>query len=79
MGAGGLFAPRTSLPRIVKGVNMTIRGGRGFVECENCINAELDPLQCRTCEDGSKWEGSGDESEWLTIHEFKDLMTKEMA
>jgi hypothetical protein len=55
---------------------MATCNGKGLPECEGCVNAELDPFRCRTCEGGSNWEGSGDDSEWLTIHEFKDYLTE---
>lgn len=47
-----------------------------FPECEGCINRELDPFQCGTCINGSKFEGE-DTSEELTYDEFVDFIRGE--
>lgn len=39
---------------------MSTAGGKGFPECDTCVNADLDPFQCRTCKNGSNWEAFGD-------------------
>ena len=47
-----------------------------FPECEDCINRELDPFQCESCEDACNFEPYDDESEsfeTMTISEFKDF------
>ena len=55
---------------------MTRRGGKGFPGCDSCINRELDPFQCRTCDNESNWEGDAepeeDISEDFTLAEFID-------
>lgn len=32
-----------------------------YPQCSSCINAELDPFQCESCDHGSNWEGAGEE------------------
>jgi len=48
-----------------------------FPECANCINKELDPFQCETCEDACNYEPyedeDDDEGESMTIAEFKEF------
>lgn len=51
--------------------------GKGYPGCDSCINRELDPFQCDTCEDESNYEGDDgsaedDTSEDFTVAEFID-------
>ncbi|MDR9847036.1 hypothetical protein [Herbaspirillum huttiense] len=44
--------------------------GKGYDECDSCVNAEFDPFECDDCEDGSNWEPFDSDGE-LTTHELK--------
>jgi len=35
-----------------------------FSFCRTCVNLEYDPLQCRTCDEGSNYENNGEEDEY---------------
>lgn len=56
-------------------------GGKGYPGCDSCINGELDPFECDTCDNESNWEGDPDIEEddgdagidttiWLRPEEF---------
>lgn len=55
---------------------MTTRcNGKGFEGCKSCINRELDPFECDTCESESNWQGDenadrDDDVEEMSISEF---------
>lgn len=57
---------------------MQKRAGNGWEICKDCINAELDPFQCRRCKDGSKFEGA-DDTEELTVHDLKFIRFEEIS
>ncbi len=49
-----------------------------FPECADCINKELDPFQCDSCEDGCNFEpyesdDDMEDSEEMTLEEFKEF------
>lgn len=53
---------------------MTLQSELKFLECDGCINRELDPLQCRGCKNGSNFDAGGDVEQELTYHEFIDFL-----
>lgn len=51
--------------------------GKGFEECDSCINREHDTSQCETCEDGSNFEP--DEGAWEDANDFEEMDLSEFA
>lgn len=52
--------------------------GKGFEECDSCINAECDPFECDDCDEGSNYEPA-DTSEELSVDELRVWMMKAAA
>ncbi|MFM0095653.1 hypothetical protein PQQ87_08570 [Paraburkholderia nemoris] len=54
----------------------TVCNGKGFPECQSCINRQHDPFECETCDDGSNYEPPEDDDEVdvMTIMEFRDWL-----
>lgn len=47
-----------------------------FLECETCVNLDLDPWVCRYCKNASNYDGGGDESEELEYHDFQAMVVR---
>jgi hypothetical protein len=52
------------------------KGRRSYPQCRQCINRQLDPFSCMTCEDASNFEPELDDGEIEEVIEFRDLMAE---